>query len=396
MGRRKLRGRESPDEDDDSLSVSSSGTSELSEKECFDAAAALSEIADALTEKRASTRMGAIDSFCKLLCRRFCAEELENWQQTLLAALKTCLRKGDVSEGTAALRAVLLMVVSLGMGGDTLSKDIREMTDALLSKAILKAPIAAAAARLAAVNMFIHGDSVDTLDTMDSVGKWAKKLASKGCAPEASVAVLSWSMLTTQHPRVLKSSAEYLPILQTLLEHDDLTVRVAAGQCIGMLFSIYNARNVEEDGDEELVFESGKEKLLETLHGMVAESSKRISKADRREQRGVMRDVLAVVEGHEDDGQDKMQIGKETIMIRDWRTRMLMQAWRGALGEGLHTHLSENQLLRDIFMVSEATTPGGRMVVSAGSSEEKNRFLKMSKARRMRQDVVMACSEEWD
>ncbi|XP_060017769.1 interferon-related developmental regulator 2 isoform X4 [Lagenorhynchus albirostris] len=132
-----------------------------------------------------------------------------------------------------------------------------------------------------------------------------------------------------------------LPRLPQLLSSESVNLRMAAGETIALLFEL--TRDLEED----FVYKD-MEALCSALRTLATDSNKYRAKADRRRQRSTFRAVLHSVEGGECE-EETVRFGLEVLYVDSWARRRVYAAFKDALGSGMHHHLQNNELLRDIF-----------------------------------------------
>jgi len=92
----------------------------------------------------------------------------------------------------------------------------------------------------------------------------------------------------------------------------------------------------------------GADKLCEKLQSLATDSQKFRAKKDRRVQRSSFRDILKCVQ----EGTAPyitVKFGKERLVLDSWCKKRQYDAFCHVLGSGMNLHLSENDLLRDIF-----------------------------------------------
>jgi len=125
------------------------------------------------------------------------------------------------------------------------------------------------------------------------------------------------------------------------LSSESVNLRIAAGETIALLFEL--ARDLEED----FLYED-MEALCSALRTLATDSNKYRAKADRRRQRSTFRAVLHFVEGGECE-EESVRFGLEVLYVDSWARRRVYAAFKDVLGSGMHHHLQNNELLRDIF-----------------------------------------------
>ncbi|XP_010367565.1 interferon-related developmental regulator 2 isoform X2 [Rhinopithecus roxellana] len=101
------------------------------------------------------------------------------------------------------------------------------------------------------------------------------------------------------------------------------------------------------DIQEEFVYED-MEALCSVLRTLATDSNKYRAKADRRRQRSTFRAVLHSVEGGERE-EEIVRFGFEVLYMDSWARHRIYTAFKEVLGSGMHHHLQNNELLRDIF-----------------------------------------------
>ncbi|XP_058290988.1 interferon-related developmental regulator 2 isoform X3 [Hylobates moloch] len=101
------------------------------------------------------------------------------------------------------------------------------------------------------------------------------------------------------------------------------------------------------DIQEEFVYED-MEALCSVLRTLATDSNKYRAKADRRRQRSTFRAVLHSVEGGECE-EEIVRFGFEVLYMDSWARHRIYAAFKEVLGSGIHHHLQNNELLRDIF-----------------------------------------------
>lgn len=80
-----------------------------------------------------------------------------------------------------------------------------------------------------------------------------------------------------------------LPVLSNLLEYTDLTVRLAVGRCVALLFEL--ARDGPNEC-EELIDSEGSGLLYEAIQQLATESDRHTTRKDRNHTRSCFRDIL--------------------------------------------------------------------------------------------------------
>ncbi|KAI5937224.1 Interferon-related developmental regulator 2 [Manis javanica] len=316
----------------------------------------LKEYVDCLADKSAKTRQGALESLRLALVARLLPDFLLERRFTLADALEKCLRKGKGTEQALAAALLGLLCVQLGPGpqGEELFHSMQPLLVSVLSDTT-----ASPAARLHCASALGLGCYVAAADVQDLVscltcleGVFSQAYGMGGSSAPVVPASLhgllcaalqAWALLLTACPSTHISHIldRQLPRLPQLLASGSVNLRIAAGETIALLFEL--ARDLEED----FTYEDA-EALCSTLRSLATDSNKYRAKADRRRQRATFRAVLHFVEDGECE-EDTVRFGLEVLYVDSWARRRVYAAFKDVLGSGMHHHLQNNELLRDVF-----------------------------------------------
>ncbi|XP_024602656.1 interferon-related developmental regulator 2 isoform X4 [Neophocaena asiaeorientalis asiaeorientalis] len=276
----------------------------------------LKEYVDCLTDKSAKTRQGALENLRLALAAHLLPDFLLERRLTLADALEKCLKKGKGEEQALAAAVLSLLCIQLGPGpkGEELFHSLQPLLVSVLSDST-----ASPAARLHCASALGLGCYVAATD------------------------VQAWALLLTICPsaHISRILDRQLPRLPQLLSSESVNLRMAAGETIALLFEL--TRDLEED----FVYKD-MEALCSALRTLATDSNKYRAKADRRRQRSTFRAVLHSVEGGECE-EETVRFGLEVLYVDSWARRRVYAAFKDALGSGMHHHLQNNELLRDIF-----------------------------------------------
>ncbi|XP_040850453.1 interferon-related developmental regulator 2 isoform X2 [Ochotona curzoniae] len=316
----------------------------------------LKEYVDGLTDKSAKTRQAALENLRLALASRLLPDLLLECCFTLADALEKCLKKGKGEEQALAAAVLGLLCVQLGPGskGEELFRSLRPLLQAVLSECT-----ASPAARLHCASALGLGCYVAAADVQDLTSCLAclEAVFSRPCGPASPAAHMApislhgvlcaalqaWALLLTICPsaHISRILSRQLPRLPQLLSSENVNLRIAAGETIALLFEL--ARDLEED----FVYED-MEALCSALRTLATDSNKFRAKADRRRQRSIFRAVLHYVEGGECEEQT-VRFGMEVLYVDSWARHRTYTSFKDVLGSGMHHHLQNNELLRDIF-----------------------------------------------
>ncbi|XP_024602634.1 interferon-related developmental regulator 2 isoform X1 [Neophocaena asiaeorientalis asiaeorientalis] len=317
----------------------------------------LKEYVDCLTDKSAKTRQGALENLRLALAAHLLPDFLLERRLTLADALEKCLKKGKGEEQALAAAVLSLLCIQLGPGpkGEELFHSLQPLLVSVLSDST-----ASPAARLhqcaSALGLGCYVAATDVQDLVSCL-TCLEGIFSRSCgvggstAPVVPVslqgllcaALQAWALLLTICPsaHISRILDRQLPRLPQLLSSESVNLRMAAGETIALLFEL--TRDLEED----FVYKD-MEALCSALRTLATDSNKYRAKADRRRQRSTFRAVLHSVEGGECE-EETVRFGLEVLYVDSWARRRVYAAFKDALGSGMHHHLQNNELLRDIF-----------------------------------------------
>ncbi|KAF5921595.1 hypothetical protein HPG69_012765 [Diceros bicornis minor] len=304
----------------------------------------------------AKTRQGALESLRLALASHLLPDFLLERRLTLADALEKCLRKGKGEEQALAAAVLGLLCVQLGPGsrGEELFHSLQPLLVSVLSDST-----ASPAARLHCASALGLGCYVAAADVQDLVSclTCLEGVFSRPCGVGGSTAPVfpvslhgllcaalqAWALLLTICPssHISHILDRQLPRLPQLLSSESVNLRIAAGETIALLFEL--ARDLEED----FIYED-MEALCSALRTLATDSNKYRAKADRRRQRSTFRAVLHFVEGGECE-EETVRFGLEVLYVDSWARRRIYATFKNVLGSGMHHHLQNNELLRDIF-----------------------------------------------
>ncbi len=195
----------------------------------------------------------------------------------------------------------------------------------------------------------------------------------------ASFSILGAGLLVTllEFPNTLIE--DYIVRVVDLLETTNKEVKLACGKVIALFYEIfhYNSDNFEnnpDDADEYEEFDSNEydlpylnnDSLLSTLRHLSTDSSKKVSKKDKRERHSLFRNVYTTVESYstregrqsisdttEDISITHLKLTKNrSLNIDSWSKLIRVQYFRWIFGEGLQTQIANNTLVSELIKQS--------------------------------------------
>ncbi|KAJ4837005.1 hypothetical protein Tsubulata_045182 [Turnera subulata] len=384
MGKRNSQRKNAAmlDTDDDNASVSSSssvrsdrmsvsGTEEIQ----VDKESKLDQALDALFEKRGSTREKALAAITEAFNSDLQHQFIEKKFATLLHQCLTCIKKGSSKEIALASRVIGLLALTVGCGDN--AHEILEESITPISQALKSSPDSVKVVSLLeclAIITFVGGnDPEQTERSMQIIWQMLHpKLGSNVVAFRPSPAVIAavvsaWAfLLTTMDGWTLnpKDWQESLAYFSTLLDKEDRSIRIAAGEALALIFETGSLEkfagaakgptagsgqegNKSRDGSTHL--QGLKAKILNQVRDLSSEAGgKGSAKKDLNNQRNLFKDVLEFLE----DGytpEVSLKIAGDLVRTSSWSNLIQLNFLKHFLGGGFVKHMQENEFLHDVF-----------------------------------------------
>ncbi|KAL5777608.1 hypothetical protein ACOSP7_010534 [Xanthoceras sorbifolium] len=377
MGKRNTQRKNAAmlDSDDDNSSVSSSSTMRSdfmsvsgTEEVQIEKDSLLDQALDALYEKRGSTREKALSSIIEAFNSNLQHQFVEKKFATLLHQCLGSVKRGSSKEIALASHAVGLLALTVGFGES--AREIFEESVTPLSQALKSGSESSKLASLLeclAIITFVGGnDPEETEQSMQIMWQLVHpKLGSNVVAVKPSTAVITamvsaWSFLLTTldgwtlDPKHWQQSISYF---SGLLDKDDRSVRIAAGEALALIFEIgslekfYAESKGSKDGSQEgyAHVQGLKGKILNQVKNLSMEAGgKGSAKKDLTSQRNLFKDILEFLE----DGycpETSLKIGGDLFKTSTWSQLIQLNFLKRFLGGGFVKHMQENEFLHDVF-----------------------------------------------
>ncbi|KAJ4879851.1 interferon-related developmental regulator family protein / IFRD protein family [Raphanus sativus] len=356
----------------------------------------LDQSLDALYEKRSSTREQALASIVDAFKSDLQHEFVEKNFATLLHRCLHCIKKGSSKESSLASHVIGLLALTVGLGDQ--AQEILEESVTPLSQALKSSSEALKITSILeclAVITFVGGtNSEQTERSMQIIWQMIHpKLVSNVVATKPSPLVIttvvsSWAFLLTTvdkwtlGPKILQETLTYL---STLLEKDDRSVRIAAGEALALLFELgtlakFDAKakgsdngSVKEGSVSHEAFVN-MDRLISKVTNEVRDlaieaSGKGCAKKDLNTQRSLFKDLVEFLEGGVAP-ETSTKVGGTSIETSTWCQMIQLNFLKHFLGGGFIKHMQENEFLHDVFSFTPKKIGGH----STMSNEEKRFF----------------------
>ncbi|OIV96363.1 hypothetical protein TanjilG_09790 [Lupinus angustifolius] len=370
-------------DDDSSVTSSSTARSDLmslsgTEDVQFDQDSLLDQALDALDEKRSSTRENAfssiIEAFNSNMQHQFVEKKFATLLHQCLASVKKGSKKASSKEIALAAHAIGCLALTVGCGNNAheiFEESIRPIDESLASKSdVSKMP---SLLECLAIITFVGGnDPEETERSMDIMWRVIlPKLGSnvvsvKPSAPLITAVVSAWAFLLSTVSNLKLNSKNWqnsISYLSTLLDKEDRSVRIAAGEALALIFEIgvidkYSAesRSASVTTEEEIkphesyIFLQGlKGKVINQCKSLAMEAGgKGSAKKDLNSQRNLFRDISDFFEyGYSPE--ISMKIGGDSLQTSSWSQMIQLNFIKHFLGGGFTKHMQENEFLHEVF-----------------------------------------------
>ncbi|KAL1353636.1 interferon-related developmental regulator 1 [Arachis ipaensis] len=370
---------------DDEGSVSSSSSARTdkmsvtgNEEVHVDQETLLEQALDALDEKRGSTREKAlsviIETFNSNVQHQFVEKKFATLLHSCLASIKKGSKKASAKEIALASHAIGLLAITVGCGDNAreiFEESVNTLDEYLTSKSnATKIP---PFLECLAIITFVGGnDEEETQRSMDILWRvihpklGSNVVAAKPSAPLITAVVSAWSFLLSTlselklNSKFWQSSISYL---SSLLEKEDRSVRIAAGEALALIFDIGSIQkfSAASNSTGDMMQEESKVQEsyihLQGLKGKVKNQVENLSveaggkgsaKKDLNTQRNLFRDILDFFE-YGDSPEISMKIGGDSLQTSSWSQMIQLNYLKHFLGGGFIKHMQENEFLHDVF-----------------------------------------------
>ncbi|OIW14910.1 hypothetical protein TanjilG_30629 [Lupinus angustifolius] len=372
------------DSDDDSSATSSStAPSDLmsipeTEQLQSDQDSLLDQALDSLDEKRSSTREKAfssiIEAFNSNMQHQFVEKKFATLLHQCLASIKKGPKKASSKEIALAAHAIGCLALTVGCGDNAreiFEEAVRHVEESLASNSdVSKIP---SLLECLAIITFVGGnDQEETERSMDIMWRvihpklGSNVVAVKPSAPLITAVVSAWSFLLSTVSNLKLNSKNWqnsISYLSTLLDKEDRSVRIAAGEALALVFEIgvidkYSSESRSaSDGTQEEIKPQESYIFLQGLKGKVINQCKNLAveaggkgsaKKDLNSQRNLFRDISDFFEyGYSPEMSTK--IGGDSLQTSSWFQMIQLNFIKHFLGGGFTKHMQENEFLHDVF-----------------------------------------------
>eukprot|EP01039_Chlorochromonas_danica_P011430 gene11430-12779_t len=400
--KKDYRGDSSDEEEEEefpsNLTVEQESESTFSEKAATDTFD-LSESIDMLSEKKMNLREPALRNIITWLQGSHDDEEnlrvLNGYLETLTTHITRMIRRpATTKEGELCLELLALLALYLGTEGDGLMKSTEKVVlQHVQSTASPLQPMALFILSFASYVVNKEELLYRTLETVQNilVNETGVNYSDELITRATNAWILLSSLLSPSDVLERSKDEGVFEALCGVIEGASATSiasKVAVGRTIAYLYEtadkVHPGSSIEELGY--LISDDSRVTLqaLESMRKIAKDSSKKVSKKNRKEQRAEFRDILDYI----DDGEKASEVLRmqgADVTVEGFAQETVADALREVLGTGFQSALLAFPVVREIFEVEYLSSDGdvssGR---KASKGSEKARALDRRRDREMR------------
>lgn len=397
-----------------------------------------------LTEKRSTKREQSLRNLFKCITQyatHSIGQETIQFKldDTILPFCTNGLRYGIASpaEQYASCRVLEATSIVLGSDHDEYCECIYDTLIKVIKATGRASQVRSAALRALSMAYFICASDPSTTDVILDLCQnvCAERYRGEDVPPNLrSVALDCWALMSTTIHGVFIAGDDHvcsdtmddtnvgrgvsmLPLLQDCLNHDNLELRCAAGECVALIHEARLEIGIDDDKIEnttERRYRRGSwdgsewEVLMDEVKQRVAElsveSGHHMSKKAKKEQRGVFRDFMATIVDDESPN-EVVSFRGGTLTLKTWREIVQLNFIRHCLQSGFQIQLMTNTTLQLMFGLDARALNSNstmsqlekRLILSKTSDASKaadREMLKRRKSKRNKQNHFLTIDGE--
>lgn len=313
-------------------------------------------------EKSSKSRQVALEFVRKAFTSRYMQEFCFSRKTTLIDMIDRILKKGKSEEQATAASLAAILCMTLGIESDALFKDTKNILYVMAKDesvpSHVRSEFVSALGLLAFITRDVQTKSGSILDLFFGIfsgsllkGNGVLRTVTPLTASLHASALSAWTLLVTIQPDHYVVSLTEQPFIRIveLLDVSSVDLKIAAGEALAVINEMVKALYGRFKFDDQ-------EEICEKLHILANDRQKFRAKNDgnkrwtrhRIVQRSSFRDILRGIEKGEAPS-ILVKFGKERLELNSWLTKRRYDAFCHVLASGMNRHLTENDLLRDIF-----------------------------------------------
>ncbi|KAI1331853.1 interferon-related developmental regulator-domain-containing protein [Xylariaceae sp. FL0255] len=362
-------------------------------------------ITEVLDRKKTSTtgRQTTLASYSHVIRHHYAAEHIEMQLNELVPAILKSVRSGsNDDEILAAIKALALTIVSTE--SDTIYDRVYPVLKTICQDSGEES-VKIEAIQAMSIAAMCGGGSESAADELmnfllEIIESDGHSVAAGDSAPVVGAALVAWGFVASNIDDLQDQSDQALEAFTEQLDSSDVDVQVAAGTNIALIFEA--VREYEEETEQGSNLQYDQHKLIQRMTALVRESSKSISRKDRKRLHASFNSVLTSLEHGKGPGystarrsasnphtggnkvdfdeeyreygyREKIRIHNISMTIDTWSLSTRVAMLRSVLGAGLATHYMENPVVKDLLSSAQVE------FVSTPSASGKKRGTKGTK-----------------
>ncbi|KAI2466437.1 interferon-related developmental regulator-domain-containing protein [Annulohypoxylon bovei var. microspora] len=368
-------------------------------------------IVDLLDQKRDSgqDRADKLTAYTELIRHHPSADEIDAQMDELIPMLLKSLRGRKTSQGVIwSLKA--LMVTILTSGAENIHDRVYPTLKTLCQNSDYddddNEQIKVASIRAMGVSTLCGGGSVTAAEEfleflIDIIQSDGHVIEAGDNGPVVTAALNAWGFVASGLDNLEEQSTEALEAFMEQLDSSDVDVQVAAGSNIALLLE--SAREYEEETGETWNMRYDQDALLRRMNALTKESSKSISKKDKRQLHSNFKSIATSLEHSKGPGystarrfasnphtggskvdfnsdyreygyRQKLRIQNVSIIIDTWSLSARVGMLKSILGGGLASHYLNNPVVRELLSGAKTEYVSAPQKEKPNKHERKNRL----------------------
>ncbi|KAI1748087.1 interferon-related developmental regulator-domain-containing protein [Xylaria castorea] len=354
-------------------------------------------IVELLDRKRSSAkgRETCLSAYAHIIRHHYAEEQLEPQLKELVPALLKSIRGGsNTDEALSAIKALTMTILSTESENfyDHVYPSLKSLCEDSGEE-----PLKVEAIEAMSIVTMCGGGSVTAAEELldflvEIVESDGHSIEAGDNGPVVAAALKAWGFVASNLDDLQGQSDQALEAFTEQLDSTDVNVQVAAGTNIAMIFEA--AREDEDETEEPWDLQYDQHKLVQRMTALVRESSKAVSKKDRKHLHASFNSVLISLEHRKGPGystarrmasnphtggnktdfneeyreygyREKIRIHNISMVVDTWSLSARVEMLRSVLGAGLAIHYLENPVVKDLLSSAQvefvsAPKKGGR------------------------------------
>ncbi|GAP89520.1 putative ifrd domain-containing protein [Rosellinia necatrix] len=338
-------------------------------------------IVELLDRKRSSTkgREACLIAYTHLIRHHYAEEHIEPQLNELIPALLKSIRgSGNTDETISAVKALTMTILSTESENfyDRAYPSLKGLCQDSAEESLKVEAIEA----MSIITMCGGGSVVAAEELLEFLVEIVESdghsIGAGDNGPVVSAALRAWGFVASNLEDLHDQSDQALEVFTEQLDSTEVSVQVAAGVNIALIFEA--AREYEEETEEAWDLQYDQHKLVQRMTALVRESSKSVSKKDRKHLHASFNSVLTSLEHGKGPGystarrmasnphtggtkadfseeyreygyREKIRIHNINMIIDTWSLSARVEMLRSVLGAGLAIHYMANPVVKDLL-----------------------------------------------